>query len=278
MTITDHQSSWVMTWWMTLSAISVLNIAVWLFLAAGLRRSKALRDREIWSTRGWQTLFAGLFVAGCAFRSFLPRVEALRFCLHDSWLSNAIIGRSVATVAELAFVAQWTVVLKEWCRIAGSPLGVRVSRLLLPLIAVAETCSWYTTLTTNFLGSVFEESLWAANGAAVMAILAVLWLRTGDTRQRFLGTILVLNCAYVLFMCTVDVPMYIRRWKADEAAGRPYLSLRQGWRDARSRRIVTRQWTDWREEIPWMSLYFSGGVWLSLALMRAPRFDERAPS
>jgi hypothetical protein len=273
MTITDHQSSWVMAWWTTLSVISVLNVAAWLILANGLRKSRDLRDRELFSTRGWQTLFSSLFVAGCAFRSFYPRVEALRFCLADSSISIATLGRAVATVAELAFVAQWRVLLREWCR-EISPFGVRVSHLLLPLIGVAEICSWYTTLTTNFLGSVFEESLWAVNAGAVVIILAVLWLRTGDTRQRYLGTILTLNVMYVLFMCTVDVPMYLRRWRADEAAGRPYLSLRQGWRDAGRRRIVTRRWEDWREEIPWMSLYFSGGVWLSLALMRAPRFDE----
>jgi hypothetical protein len=278
MTMTQHQSPGVMAWWMILSAISILNVAAWLLLAAGRGRRGGTAYQQRYSTRGWQSLYAALFVAGCAFRSFLPRVEALRFCLYDSWLSSATIGRSVATVAELAFVAQWTLVLKEWCRIAGTPLGARVARLLLPMIAVAELCSWYTTLTTNFLGSVFEESLWAAAAAAVTAIVAVLWLRTGDTRQRYLGTILVLNAAYVLFMCTVDVPMYVRRWKADEAAGRRYLSLSQGWRDAASRRIVTRRWDDWREEVPWMSLYFSGGVWLSLGLMRAPRFDDRAPS
>jgi hypothetical protein len=277
MTMTDDQSTRVMAWWMTLSAISIANITAWFFLGAGLRRSRALRDQILYSTRGWQTLFAALFVFGCAFRSFLPRVEALRFCLYDSWLSSATMGRSVATIAELAFVAQWTLVIKEWCRVAGSPLGVQVSRLFLPLIAIAETFSWYSTLTTNFLGSVLEESLWAATGALVMAILTGLWLRTGDTRQRYLGTILSLNVVYVLFMCTVDVPMYLRRWRADEAAGRRYLSVRQGWHDARSRRIVTHRWVDWREEVPWMSLYFSGGVWLSLALMRAPRFDDPAP-
>jgi hypothetical protein len=72
--------------------------------------------------------------------------------------------------------------------------------------------------------------------------------------------------------------MYWHRWRADERAGRRYFSLRDGWRDARSRRIITRRWSDWREEVPWMSLYFSGGVWLSLTLMRAPRLEDAPPS
>jgi hypothetical protein len=276
--MSDDQTRWVLLWWTILSAVSLFNITIWLLLATGLRRGRAARAGAVFSTRGCQTVLAALFVFGCAFRSFLPRVEAMRFCLYDSGWSAATLGRAVATVAELAFVAQWALVLKEWCRVAGSPHGQRVARLLLPLIAVAEGCSWYSALTTNFLGSVFEESLWALNGGLVTWILAVLWVRAQGSRERFLGTILVMTSAYVLFMCTVDVPMYYRRWKEDQAARRPYFSLREGWRDALTRRIVTRRWQDWHDEVPWMSLYFSGGVWLSLALMRAPRLEvERAP-
>jgi hypothetical protein len=269
--MTDDQTAFVMTWWITISLVSVLNIVVWLVLAAG-RLRKIPTDLN--STRGWQTLFSALFVFGCAFRSFLPRVEALRFCLYDGEISAATIGRMVATVAELAFVAQWSLVLKEWCRATGMQVGLHVARMLLPLIVIAETCSWYSALTTNFLGSVFEESLWAICGALAAAILAFLWLRAGPRTQRYLGTMLMMNFAYVMFMCTVDVPMYWRRWKEDEAARKPYLSLSEGWRDASTRRVVTRRWQDWKDEVPWMSLYFCGGVWLSLGLIRAPRLKD----
>jgi hypothetical protein len=34
----------------------------------------------------------------------------------------------------------------------------------------------------------------------------------------------------------------------------------------RPRWIVTHELSEWREEIAWMSLYFSGAVWASLAL------------
>lgn len=267
----DDRTGWVMAWWTAISVISLLNIVAWLILAAGRLRGGS---SDANSTRGWQTLFSALFVFGCAFRSFLPRVEALRFCLHDSWISSAVIGRSVATIAELAFVAQWTLVLKEWCRATGSPFGHQVARVLLPLIVIAETCSWYSALTTNFLGSVFEESLWAITATLAAGILAFLWMRTAKSTSRYMGTMLLMNCAYVLFMCTIDVPMYWRRWKEDEAARKPYLSLIEGWRDASTRRVITRRWQDWKDEVPWMSLYFCGGVWLSLGLIRAPRIKN----
>jgi hypothetical protein len=274
--MTDEQTSRVMVWWVALSVISVVNIAAWLVLAAGRPRRESSPGEGVGrsGTRGWETLCSALFVAGCAFRSFLPRVEALRFCLYDSGWSAATLGRGVATVAELAFVIQWKLLLEEWCLATGSPVGRQLARALLPLIVVAETCSWYSALTTNFLGSVVEESLWAVTATVAGGILAFLWLRAGPRSQRYLGTMLLLNASYVLFMCIVDVPMYWRRWKEDEAAGKPYLSLKEGWRDASTRRIVTRRWKDWREEVPWMSLYFGGGVWLSLGLMRAPRWGR----
>jgi hypothetical protein len=72
-----------------------------------------------------------------------------------------------------------------------------------------------------------------------------------------------------VFMSLVDVPMYLHRWIADEQLGRHYFSFFEGLRDAATRRVVTREWEPWREEIPWMSLYFSTGVWVSLWLIRA---------
>ena len=40
----------------------------------------------------------------------------------------------------------------------------------------------------------------------------------------------------------------------------------EGLRDVSTRWTVTHDLAAWREEILWMSLYFSAGVWASLAL------------
>ena len=39
-----------------------------------------------------------------------------------------------------------------------------------------------------------------------------------------------------------------------------------GLRDVSTHWVVTHDLAEWKEEIPWMSLYFSAGVWASLAL------------
>lgn len=123
-----------------MSAISILNIVAWVFVAAGLLRTSPpdSPQRKVDSTRGWQLLLSSLFVLGCAFRSFLPRIEGLRIGLEDHWIASAMIGRAVATVAELAFVAQWTLVLVEWSNAAGSKWARSLAKIPLPLIALAE--------------------------------------------------------------------------------------------------------------------------------------------
>ena len=88
-------------WRYIMSAISVLNIVAWILVAAGLLRTSPpdSPQRQVDSTRGWQLLLSSLFVLGCAFRSFLPRIEGLRIGLEDHWIASAMIGRAVATVA-----------------------------------------------------------------------------------------------------------------------------------------------------------------------------------
>ena len=93
----------------------------------------------------------------------------------------------------------------------------------------------------------------------------------------------VLGLGYALFMVTVDIPMYASRWLADEASGRVYFSLSEGLWDVGARRVVTFAWEDWYAEIPWMSLYFSVGVWCSLALIHVsewtwPQRPDAAPA
>ena len=67
-------------------------------------------------------------------------------------------------------------------------------------------------------------------------------------------------------MFTVDMPMYFGRWQADAASGREYFGFFVGLHDVGMRWTVTHDIAEWKDEIAWMSLYFSAAVWASLAL------------
>jgi hypothetical protein len=272
----DAWSSGVAVWWTVLCVVSVANLYVWHRSAMLLAREQA-PDPSFYAMQRWQLILSAVFVIGCGFRSFFPRADVQRLGLIDSWLSSVLVGRSVATAAEMCFMTQWALVLRTLSRTSKSNLGIAASWILVPLIGIAETASWYSVLSTSYLGNVIEESIWALSALMLVIGCLLVWPRTRGARRLFLGGALVLGIAYVVFMTTVDVPMYVSRWLADEAAGREYLSLLQGVEDAWSRRIVSLSWEEWRPEIPWMTLYFSVCVWWSLALIHEPRPEANSP-
>jgi hypothetical protein len=71
---------------------------------------------------------------------------------------------------------------------------------------------------------------------------------------------------FLAFLMTIDVPMYLNRWRTGDADGDKRLTPREGLRDVSTRWVVTHDLAEWKDEIAWMSLYFSLAVWSSLAL------------
>src|SRR5262249_3719384 len=229
-------------------------------------------------------LLSAVYVFGCAFRSLLPRADVERICLFNTWLSSVLLGRSIATLAELCFAVQWVIILRELGRTAHSDTATHIAKLILPLVGIAVLCSWYAVISTNFLGNVLENSLWTIAFALVAAAL----IRLAASFHGVVRWIILVTAAgaagYVLFMVTIDVPMYLQRWQAAAASGHPVLGLLPGLHVLGSRWIVTHDIARWRDEIPWMSLYFSVAVWASLllggfGLIRhfVPRYRVRRP-
>lgn len=260
----------VFWWWFFLCTVAGFNILAWTLSAAALERRQAALSPEEYDLRRLQLLLSAGYVLGCAFRSALPVFDVQRFVLFDTWLSSVVVGRSVATFAELCFAAQWAILLNQISRTTGSGVGRVTSIVIVPLIAVAEVFSWYSVLTTSNLGHVIEESLWGLAAGLLVMSLVWIWPRTSTATRPVLAAWCAAGVAYVAFMFLVDVPMYWSRWLADEAAGRSYLSLDHGLLDVSGRWIVSHRWQDWQTEITWMSLYFSVAVWLSIALVHAP--------
>ncbi len=260
----------VVSWWAFLCSVAVINISAWLFAAAAFKRQQAGTYAEWPATRRLQLVLSAGYVFGCAFRSFLPVFDNQRLCLVDSWLSSVLVGRSVATIAELCFAAQWALLLHESARATNSDFARKVSLAIVPLIAVAEISSWYAVLTTWNLGHVIENSLWGFSALLVVASMLAIGPRCPASRLPMLAAWCLAGVIYVAFMFLVDVPMYWSRWIADEAGGRTYLNIAQGLLDASTCKLVSFRWEDWKNEVTWMSLYFSVAVWLSISLIYIP--------
>lgn len=245
----------VLFWWLVLVSAFGLNAVLWAREWKRSVRRPSLREFIRSPLRAESMVWlSGLYVFGCGLRAIFPKADVERLALFDTWFSSVFFGRSVATVAELAFAAQWSILLFG--------LGFKkLSRLVLAAIGLAEVFSWYSVITTHFLGNCIEESLW---GLSFLAISLALW--TSGRRWYALA------CgAYVAFMAMVDVPMYIGRLKqqlAGSDGGTRFMGFWEGVKDLNQRRVVSWSMADWGPEIPWMTLYFTVAVWVSIRLCR----------
>jgi hypothetical protein len=252
-------------WWALLTAVSGANIAVWFVLYRQLHEQPT---GSLGSTSGTELmlLLCAAYVFGCAFRSFFPRADVQRICLFDTWLSSVVVGPSIATVAEVCFAAQWAIILHQLGTITGADTTLNVAWVIVPLILIAECFSWHAVLTTHYLGNAIENSIWAIAFFAVGIGLCRL-LPEFDGAARIVLAIAIAGIAgYLAFLMTVDVPMYLSRWRAGVADGSKRMRHLEGLRDVSTRWIVTHDLAEWKDEIAWMSLYFSAAVWASLAL------------
>ena len=252
-------------WWSLLTLVSGLNIAVWFVLYRQLHEPPT---GGLGGTPGIESmlLLCAAYVFGCAFRSLLPRADVQRICLFDTWLSSVVVGRSVATVAEVAFAAQWALILHQLGTMTGADTTLNAAWVIVPLILIAECFSWYAVVTTNYLGNAVENSIWAVAFFIVGVGLCRL-LPEFDGWVRAVLVIAIIGIAgYLAFLMTVDVPMYLSRWRAELADGGKLLGPLEGLRDVSTRWVVTHDLAEWKDEIAWMSLYFSMAVWASLAL------------
>ena len=158
--VTLAWSNPVVRWWGFLSFVSAANIAVWFAL---YRQFHEQSNGSFSNTSGigLMMLLCAAYVFGCAFRSVLPRADVQRICLFDHWLSSVMVGRTVATVAEVCFAAQWAIILHQLGTMTGAETTVNIAWTIVPLIMIAECFSWYAVLTTHYLCNAIENSIWA---------------------------------------------------------------------------------------------------------------------
>lgn len=247
------KNTWV--WWTGLRIVSVLNIGLLIITVSFAPETP----------NGLTHLIcAAIYTVVCAFRSFFPRVDLERTVLIDHPFSSIVLGRSCATVAEMAFTVQ--------CAVFAASIATHnhwVPYVLLPLIAVAQLCCWTGVLTLNHLWHAAEELLWGA--AMILLAFVFIWALPGSGIFAVLLPLGIVGCAMGGFvMLILDVPMYFKRRREAIQGGEKVFGIVEGFRDATTRREATGDWSVWKHEVAWMTPYFSACVWLSIAAVWLP--------
>ncbi|MEO5822933.1 MAG: hypothetical protein ABIT71_20700 [Vicinamibacteraceae bacterium] len=247
----------LVVWLATLAGLAVLNVGLWLWMASVASPHTPYAEAQL--------LLSAVYVGVCGFRSLFPRVDLERVCLWDTWLSAIVLGRAAATIAELCFALQCSLFVQRLSDMTGVPFLATAAHAFVPLAVGAEIACWYAVVSLDHVGHALEETLWAlimlvlaaASGAAGLASEGMrVWLLLGAAVIYTIGAGLTL---------AFDVTMYVGRRRAWATVKR--LPLAAGLRDCGVRRKPTRAWEVWREEVAWMTLYFSIGVWTSLAMV-----------
>jgi hypothetical protein len=250
--------SGVLRWWVFLCAMAIVNAVAW-----GVAAWSFAPDPDVETTRRALLWLSAVYVAGCAFRSVLPMLDVQRTSLHNTFVSRIFVGRSVATVAELAFVVQWALLMHE----AGA---VRAAFAVVAVIVVAEGLSWGAVLTRNDFFHAAENTLWTVAAALAAAFLASRWTYAGPLGRNVIVAAIVSAAAYIVFMAGYVVPMYVRRWRAESRNEGAYLRVDEGLRQVLGRNSVERDWAQWRQDAAWLTPYFTICVWMSIALAFVP--------
>lgn len=252
-------------WWAALCAAAFLNATAWTWSAVRLGPRLDSLPPDVALTRRWLLWLSAVYVLGCGFRSVLPMIDVPRFCLHETAVSRIFIGRSVATLAELAFVTQWALLMRE----AGA---VRAARMVVPLIAGAEVLSWIAVLTRNDLFHALENSTWTLVAAFAVVFLASRWRHEGPTGRKVIIAAGGAAAAYVAFMVAYVVPMYLGRWHA----GHETVTFAQGLAEVLRPCFVQRDWALWWRDAAWLTPYFTLCVWFSIGLAHVPSLKAGA--
>jgi len=258
-----------MLWWTSLCVAAVVNVALWAYSARWLAARRGDFEPDVYRTRRTVMWLSAVYVAGCAFRSFLPMVDVPRICLHDTPLSRIFAGRMVATVAELCFSMQWVFLLRE----AGVAFAARA---VVPLLVGAELFSWLAVLQRNNLFHAIENSLWTIAAALAAIGVVFLWSEVGERGKRAILAVAVCAAGYVAFMVSYDVPMYLGRWLAGIPVGTNYPGFGEGLSQLLAKCTVTREWSRWWQDAVWLSAYFTSAVWISIGLGHLPSLRRHA--
>lgn len=246
-------------WWRFLCAIAALNVGLWVLLSL----SMPLENNFIFA----HVVLSGIYTGVCAYRSVLPRIDLERLVYVNSPLSGIALGRSAATIAEISFGLQLGLVLFQAGEAMELPLVTQYAWVVPVLITLAQFCCWHSILTLNHITQALESFCWSVAFIWVGVSLTMVAGRAEGVLYAACLTGIVLAALFVLYVFTVDIPMYIRRYLHHRSQRTAYLSLTHGFRDALFRRETEQSWTAWKADAAWLTPYFSVGVWSSLGIV-----------
>ena len=265
----SNEILWI--WYVSMCTISIVNLSVLIYLY------KKIEARTFYEKT--MKALAIPWTFECAYRCYFPSLYLQRYVFWDTPLNSIIVDRTLAFIGEMCWVTQTALALvyvsynifgkrKIWIEVTG------IAAVLVYLFA--EFTSYYNTATTNEFYASLEVILDGVSYLLMWPASMYMFCKCpgrvlGSSGKTYLFVMILLCLIYPAYNIFIDAPMYMKRYHEDQRNHKSYLSFWAGLKDAAVRRVPTRKYDDWSQDMAWMTAYFTIGVWSSLLMMYAPR-------
>jgi hypothetical protein len=249
-------------WWFLLSTYSIYNIYTLYIYKQKINYYKLNNYKHKLINYDKSNFIACcLYTGACAIRSIFPRMDVERICLFDTVLSYPIVGRICATIGELAFIYQITLITKNIADYLDCNRIYNNMNIIKCMNIYAQLFCWFGVLYQINLMHVFEECIWMISVCYIGFCYLYFY---NQVEYNIFKIIFYISQIYTFFMIFIDIPMYYH--KSIKDAEVIDISLIDAIKNM-SYCDVSDSYNDWKQEIPWMTGYFINGPFISLKLL-----------
>lgn len=285
----DLAWGWIL--WGTMLIISIINIITLFFLWRKLKINRT--DMRIAIYQRKMKLLTATFVIVCAFRCMFPNISYEHICFFDIYLSTSISSIFHGTIAKMCYIIQictgMTHIAEDlqkhcinvWHGNKLFGLVYFVSNFVVYSIFISLCFSCYAILTMCQFWYAVEKSIQMFS--LILLILCCTFLyyhfkqleqvEQNDTKLFLLGIIFI-GLPYVSFMYFEEIPMYLSNYSAEESEVDEYMTLSEGFLATLSCNEVTRLYSVWAGNVPWLIGCYNVLAWSSIWLARAPQLGN----
>ena len=212
-------------WNKTLTNISIFNIIyiIYIFL------SKEFNNKK----KHLIFILTFIYTIVCAIRAIYPRIDGKCICLKDNFISLPIVGRTLATIAEISvgfIVNIFTNDLLKMININNKfNYLINFNNLSTILPIISQLFCWIGICTKKYYYNAIEETLWGLFGVSKVIIFYYIFKNINNDYIKnisFFG--FISSLLYVIYMFIIDVPSYMTKYGIQKNNEKIFYNLKDG--------------------------------------------------
>lgn len=268
----NKEQNEIQPWLNVLKGVTIFNVSVICIYIV-------LFHNSISKVQSFYFILVAIYVIVCGIRSLWPRLDTKCICVFDNKISSPLIGRSLATIAEMAFIILLVLITNTILTIiqksfGSSPLMEALKILnimIIPTIFIAQMTCWYGITTKDYFWEIIEGALWTYAIIVIFVIYLYLYIKTlgkniNNNKLKFILPVLplavIVSGLHIVFMLINYMPLMFK----NNLIYKKHKSFWKGLSELSCSKI-SKKYKDWKNDIPWLTGYFSISVWASILIL-----------